>query len=63
MFTNRQEAEMEVPEARNEVEIKQDPERWLQTNIHGVPLWAMGRLECDQCEFRTKHKSVLRDRR
>ena len=58
MFTNMEEMDMEVPEASNEVEIKQEPERWLQTNFSVVPLWAMGRLECNQCEFRTKYKSV-----
>ena len=58
MFTNTQVVEMEVPEASNEVEIKQEPERWLETNIPVVPLWAMGSLECTRCEFRTKYKSV-----
>ena len=63
MFTNMEEMDMEVPEASNEVEIKQEPAPWLQPNIPVVPLWALGILECNKCEFRTKYKSVLKDHR
>ena len=63
MFTNIQEMDMEVPEASNEVEIKQEPALWLQPNIPVVPLWALGSLECNKCEFRTKYESVLKDHR
>ena len=63
MSTNRQKAEMEVPEASNEVEIKQEPEQGLQTNIPVVSLWAMGSLKCNHCDFRTKYKSLLTDHR
>ena len=64
MFTNMQEVEMEVPDVSNEVEIKQEPAEWLlQPNTPVVPLWAMGTLKCNKCEFRTKYESVLRDHR
>ena len=58
-----QEVEMEVLEASNEVEIKQEPAQWLQKKIPVAPLWASGSLECNQCEFRTKYESILRDHR
>ena len=52
---------MEVPDANNEVVIKQEHAHWLQTYTPVVPLWALGSLECSNCEFRTKYKTVLRD--
>ena len=58
-----QEVDMKAPDASNQVEIMQEPAPWLQTSIPVVPLWALGSLECNKWEFRTKYKSVLKDHR
>ena len=62
--SNMTEDDVEFSDSSEKVEVKAEPAEWFfQLNIPVVPLWAIGSMKCNSCDFRTKYESVLRDHR